>query len=114
MRRRVPMREPPFGATTTACVECSGPVKTRREKGYRCAECGLSNVIVESVETSECQRCGETYTGIPAIEGLHRAIASGSSTRRDDPGPAHVEPERHASRPMLRKGLVGQTLGGTP
>jgi len=60
----------------TTCVECGGPVKTRREKHYRYAECGLPNVIVEGIEISECQRCGETYTGIPALEGLHRVIAA--------------------------------------
>ena len=60
----------------TTCAECGGPVKTRREKHYRYAECGLPNVIVDGIAVSECQRCGETYTGIPAIEGLHRAIAA--------------------------------------
>jgi putative zinc finger/helix-turn-helix YgiT family protein len=63
-------------STMTACTECGGLVKTRREKHYRYAECGLPNVIVDGIEISECQRCGETYTGIPAIEGLHRAIAA--------------------------------------
>jgi len=60
----------------TTCVECGGPVKTRREKHYRYPECGLPNVVVDGVEITECRRCGETYTGIPAIEGLHRAIAA--------------------------------------
>ena len=34
----------------TKCVECGGPVKTRREKQYRYTECGLSNVIVDGIE----------------------------------------------------------------
>ena len=60
----------------TTCVECGGPVKTRRETQHRYTECGLSNVVVDGVEISKCQWCGETYTGIPAIDGLHRAIAT--------------------------------------
>ena len=60
----------------TKCVECGGPVKTRKERQYRYTECGLTNVIVDGIEITECQRCAETYTGIPAIEGLHRAIAT--------------------------------------
>ena len=66
----------------TTCYECGGPVKTRREKQYRYTECGLSNVIVDGVEITECQWCGETYTGIPAIEGLHRAIATAVSQKK--------------------------------
>jgi putative zinc finger/helix-turn-helix YgiT family protein len=64
-------------STMTRCVACGGSTKTKREKQYRYAECGLANVILDNVvEVATCSACGETYTGIPAIEGLHRAIAS--------------------------------------
>lgn len=62
----------------TRCVECGGATKTKREKEYRYAECGLPTILLENaVDVVTCTKCGETYTGIPAIEGLHRAIASG-------------------------------------
>lgn len=66
----------------TRCLECGAPTKTRREKRYRYTECGLTNVIVDGIETTECPRCGETYTGIRAIEQLHRAIAAAVIRKR--------------------------------
>ena len=61
----------------TQCLACSGPTKTRQEKHYRYAECGLPNVVIEdAVKVTTCERCGETYTSIPAIEELHRQIAA--------------------------------------
>ena len=72
-------------------------MKTRREKRYRYAECGLPNIIVDGIEITECQRCGETYTGIPAIEGLHRAIASAVIRKKGRLAPEEIK--------FLRKSL---------
>lgn len=59
------------------CVACGGRVRSRREKHYRYAESGLPNVMITgAVETGTCEQCGETYTAIPAIDELHRALAS--------------------------------------
>lgn len=61
----------------TQCLACGGPTKTRREKHYRYMECGLRNIVIEdAVKVTTCERCGETYTSIPAIEELHRQIAA--------------------------------------
>ena len=96
----------------TRCAECGGPVKTRREKHYRYAECGLPNVIVDGIEVSECQRCGETYTGIPAIEGLHRAIAAAVIYKKGRLAPEEIK--------FLRKSLgwsgvdFAKRMGTTP
>lgn len=81
----------------TRCSECGGSVKTRREKQYRYPECGLPNVTVDGVEITECRRCGETYTGIPAIEGLHRAIAAGVIYKKGRLAPQEIK--------FLRKSL---------
>jgi putative transcriptional regulator len=61
----------------TRCMACGGPVTRKREKAYRYAECGLPQVmLVNAVEVATCPTCGETYTGIPAIERLHRVLAA--------------------------------------
>ena len=80
------------------CVTCGAPTKTKREKTYRYAECGLPNVILENaVDVATCAKCGETYTGIPAIEGLHRAIAAGLIRKKRRLAPAEIK--------FLRKSL---------
>ena len=55
------------------------------------AECGLSNVIVDGIEVGECQRCEETPTGIPAIEGLHRAIAGAVIDKKGRLAPEEIK-----------------------
>lgn len=96
----------------TKCVECGGPVKTRREKHYRYVECGLPNVIVDGIEVSECPRCGETYTGIPAVEGLHRTIAAAVIYKKGRLAPEEIK--------FLRKSLgwsgvdFAKRMGTTP
>jgi putative transcriptional regulator len=82
----------------TRCVACGGPMKTKREKAYRYAECGLSNVILENaVEVATCTKCGEAYTGVPAIEGLHRAITAGLIRKKRRLAPEEIK--------FLRKSL---------
>lgn len=82
----------------TRCVLCEGPTKTKREKAYRYAESGLPSVILENaVEVTTCTKCGETYTGIPAIEGLHRAIAAGLIRKKRRLAPEEIR--------FLRKSL---------
>jgi putative zinc finger/helix-turn-helix YgiT family protein len=75
----------------THCLACEGPIKTRREKHYRYTECGLPNVIIEdAVKVTTCGRCGETYTSIPAIEGLHREIAAAVIRKKGRLAPAEI------------------------
>jgi putative zinc finger/helix-turn-helix YgiT family protein len=75
----------------TQCLACGGPTKTRREKHYRYTECGLPNVVIEdAVQVTTCERCGETYTSIPAIEGLHRQIAAAVIRKKGRLAPPEV------------------------
>lgn len=76
----------------TRCVVCGGPVKTKREKVYRYAEGGLPHVILDNaVDVATCTKCGETFTGIPAIEGLHRAIAGGLIRKKRRLAPGEIK-----------------------
>jgi putative transcriptional regulator len=75
----------------TQCLACGGPTKTRREKHYRYAESGLPNVVIEdAVKVTTCERCGETYTSIPAIEELHRQIAAAVIRKKGRLAPAEI------------------------
>lgn len=75
----------------TQCLACAGPMKTRREKHYRYMECGLPNVVIEgAVKVTTCERCGETYTSIPAIEGLHRQIAAAVIRKKGRLAPSEI------------------------
>lgn len=75
----------------TRCLACGGPMKTRREKHYRYTECGLPNVVIgDAVKVTTCERCGETYTSIPAIEALHRQIAAAVIRKKGRLAPAEV------------------------
>jgi putative zinc finger/helix-turn-helix YgiT family protein len=95
------------------CVACGGSVKAKREKAYRYAECGLPHVVLENaVDVATCPRCGETYTGIPAIEGLHRAIAAALIRKKRRLAPEEIK--------FLRKSLgwsgvdFAKHMGATP
>lgn len=73
------------------CTVCGGRVKSRREKEYRYAESGLPNVIITgAVETGTCEQCGETYTGIPAIDELHRVLASAVIRKKGRLAPVEI------------------------
>ena len=75
----------------TQCLTCGGRTKTQREKHYRYTECGLPNVVIEgAVKVTTCGRCGETYTSIPAIQGLHRQIAAAVIRKRGRLAPAEI------------------------
>jgi putative zinc finger/helix-turn-helix YgiT family protein len=75
----------------TQCLACGGPIKTRREKHYRYTECGLPNVVIDdAVKVTTCERCGETYTSIPAIEGLHQQIAAAVIRKKGRLAPAEI------------------------
>jgi putative zinc finger/helix-turn-helix YgiT family protein len=42
------------------------------------------------VKVTTCRRCGETYTSIPAIEGLHRQIAAAVIRKKGRLAPPEV------------------------
>lgn len=97
----------------TRCVQCGGPTKAKREKEYRYVESGLPTVILENaVETAVCTKCGETYTGIPAIDSLHRGIASALIRKKRRLAPTEIK--------FLRKSLgwsgvdFAKRMGTTP
>ena len=97
----------------TRCVACGGPVTRKREKSYRYAECGLPRVMLENaVDVATCPKCGETYTGIPAIEGLQRVIAAALIRKKRRLAPEEIK--------FLRKSLgwsgvdFAKHMGATP
>ncbi len=57
------------------CVNCGEAMMTEAKEDYRYTESGLSNVILQGVTVRRCPRCNEVEVAIPAIVGLHRAIA---------------------------------------
>jgi len=63
------------------CTVCGGQTKARREN-YRYDASGLPYVTLKGVEVRRCPKCGETEVAIPAIEGLHRAIAGALIRKR--------------------------------
>ena len=58
------------------CATCGHEMVTEVMAGYVYAESGLPNVTLSGVKVSRCPSCREEDVTIPAIEGLHRAIAS--------------------------------------
>ena len=56
------------------CFHCGAEMKTKREN-YKYDASGLPGITLLGVEVSRCPKCGEHEVAIPAIEGLHRAIA---------------------------------------
>jgi len=56
---------------------------TTRRADWRYEASGLRNVILLGVEVSRCASCGEEEVSIPAIEGLHRAIAQTIVRKRE-------------------------------
>lgn len=93
------------------CGACGAEMRTRREN-YRYDASGLPNVTLKGVEVRRCARCGETEVAIPAIEGLHRAIAGGLIRKRTRLAPVEIR--------FLRKYLgwsgidFAQHMGTTP
>lgn len=80
-----------MGSTITQCHACGGSTRTRREKRYRYTECGLPNVVIDDVvDVTTCERCGETYTSIPAIDDLHRQIAAAVIRKKGRLAPAEI------------------------
>ena len=47
-------------------------------------------VIEDVVKVTTCERCGETYTSIPAIEELHRQIAAAVIQKKGRLAPAEI------------------------
>ena len=72
------------------CTICGGQMKTRREN-YRYEASGLPHITLKGVEVRRCQQCGETEVAIPAIEELHREIASALIRKRARLAPAEIK-----------------------
>lgn len=71
------------------CEVCGAKMKARREN-YRYDASGLPYVTVKGVEVRRCVGCGEIEVAIPAIEGLHRAIAAALIRKRTRLAPAEI------------------------
>lgn len=58
----------------TKCLACGAKTTTRKES-HHYTESGLPNVLLLGIEIARCASCGEYFVTIPAMDGLHRAIA---------------------------------------
>jgi putative zinc finger/helix-turn-helix YgiT family protein len=63
------------------CPACGTAMKVQREN-YRYDASGLPNITLKGVEVRRCPECGDIEVAIPAIEGLHRAIAGALIRKR--------------------------------
>jgi putative zinc finger/helix-turn-helix YgiT family protein len=72
------------------CMTCGEHMKARREN-YRYVTSGLPFVTLQGVEVRRCANCGETEVAIPAIEGLHRAIAGALIRKRAGLAPPEIK-----------------------
>ena len=92
------------------CVQCSGPMTSRRES-YDYAACGLP-VILDGVTVHRCEMCGEHEVALPRIEELHRVIARSVIRRSTRLSPKEIR--------FLRKWLghsgedLAELMGVTP
>lgn len=57
------------------CYSCGNDIKTIKDKPYTFNECGL-DVVLYGVTQYNCSTCKESYTSIPNIAKLHRAIGT--------------------------------------
>lgn len=56
------------------CPACRGQMRVKREN-YLYEECGLSNVVLRSVNVWRCTSCEQVCVEIPRLEELHQGIA---------------------------------------
>lgn len=56
------------------CMECSAPMKTRKEN-HLYDECGLKFITLVGVAVARCPRCGNFEISIPRLGELHRLLA---------------------------------------
>ncbi|MEO5951252.1 MAG: type II TA system antitoxin MqsA family protein [Chloroflexia bacterium] len=61
-------------AQTHTCTNCNKP-SPLVTVNYRYKESGLSNVVLQGLQTSNCPHCGNEDVLIPRMEKIHRAIA---------------------------------------
>ena len=87
------------------CTNCGEHV-TPGHRNYQYAESGLSNVILQGIEISDCPKCGNSDVIIPRMAKIHRAIAQALVT-----SPVRLTGDHLR---FLRKhlGLSGNQLGG--
>lgn len=57
------------------CAQCGASDLEDVKVDHPYEECGLPNVTLIGVPARKCQKCGALRMRIPAIEGLHRALA---------------------------------------
>jgi putative zinc finger/helix-turn-helix YgiT family protein len=85
---------------------------TTRRTDWPYEASGLRNVVLLGVDVSRCSACGEEEVKIPAIEGLHRAIAQTIVRKQERLAPPEIR--------FLRKCLglsavdLAKHMGTTP
>ena len=61
-------------AASRKCPDCGRKLATAKLP-YRYLESGLSNVVLQGVESATCPNCGESEVTIPQLAKVQRAIA---------------------------------------
>jgi putative zinc finger/helix-turn-helix YgiT family protein len=91
-------------ATIRTCSNCGARVVPELSN-YRYSESGVSNVILQGIQTAECAKCGNSDVMIPRVAAIHRAIAQALVT-----SPVRLTGEQLR---FLRRhlGLSGDQLG---
>ena len=56
------------------CLECKNPLETVKNQPYHYKESGLDYIWLIGISQYKCGKCGEIYTEIPQIDGLHLLI----------------------------------------
>lgn len=57
------------------CSECSKSEMIEKRENVRYDECGVPNIVLESVKVRQCPTCGHRLVSIPCMSELHRCIA---------------------------------------
>jgi len=89
---------------THNCTNC-GKLAPLDKVNYRYTESGLSNIVLQGIQTSTCPNCGNEDILIPRIEKIHRAIAQALA---NSPGRLNGEQIRFLRTHL---GLTGDKLG---
>jgi putative transcriptional regulator len=67
---------------TMQCINCGSKTLHKKEvERYEYVESGLRGVYLKGVTVHVCKKCGEEELAIPAIEGLHQAIANALASK---------------------------------
>jgi putative zinc finger/helix-turn-helix YgiT family protein len=73
------------------CQSCGkGELRSETVERYQYDECGLDNVVLICIPAKRCTACNALFVGIPAMDQLHRVLASSVIAQKYALMPAQV------------------------